>query len=108
MSYENYCLPQSRVLLGKFFLQRSARQRIERAEWFVHQQQRRIGRERARDANALALAARQFTRITISESFRIESDQRKHFAHSFADAQVVPIFKVWHQRHVLLDGEVRK
>ena len=39
-----------------------ARDRIERAERLVHQQDRRIGRQRARQADALTLPARQFAR----------------------------------------------
>ena len=40
-------------------VQFNARDRIERAERLVHQQHRRIGGERARDADALPLSARQ-------------------------------------------------
>ena len=38
-------------------LQAEARDRVERAERLVHQQQRRVGSERAREADALALPA---------------------------------------------------
>ncbi len=44
-----------------------ARQRIERAERLVHQQQRRVVDQRARDRDALAHAARQLVRIAIGE-----------------------------------------
>ena len=39
-----------------------ARDRVERAEWLVHQEDRRVGRERARHADALALAAGELAR----------------------------------------------
>ena len=39
-----------------------ARDRIERTERFVHQENRRIDRQRARQADALSLSAGQFVR----------------------------------------------
>ena len=44
-----------------------ARQRVERAERLVHQQQRRVVDQRARDRHALAHAARQLVRIAVGE-----------------------------------------
>jgi hypothetical protein len=38
-------------------LEFESNQRIERAEWFIHQQCRRIGHQRAHDRDTLALAA---------------------------------------------------
>ena len=50
---------------------------IERAERLVHQQHRRIGRQRARHADALALAARQLVGPAARETRRREADQRQ-------------------------------
>ena len=49
---------QAPVVLG----QAVARQRVERGERLVHENDVRPGRQRARDADALALAARQLVR----------------------------------------------
>src|SRR5258708_27079327 len=108
MRHEDHCLSKSLFQFGKLSLQGSARQRIECAKWFIHQKQRRIGRERARHTDALALAARQFARISISESLRIEADQRKHFLYSFTNTRLIPVFKAWHQSDILLNREMRK
>ena len=43
----------------QLLLEARARDRVERAERLVHQQHRRVGRERAREADALALPARE-------------------------------------------------
>ena len=50
---------------------------IERAERLVHQQDRRIGRQRARHADALTLAARQFIRPAPRVLRRLQPDQRR-------------------------------
>ena len=52
-----FCNP--RRILQELVLQPRARDRVDRAERLVHQHHRRVGRERARDADALLLAARQ-------------------------------------------------
>ena len=46
-------------------LEAGARDRVERAERLVHQQHRRVGGERAREADALALAARELRRVAL-------------------------------------------
>ena len=56
------------------FAQRIARDRVERTEGFVHQQQMRIVGESACHADALALSARQFVGQTDSHC-RVEFDQ---------------------------------
>ena len=50
-------LRDARLDAAELLLQLPARDRIERAERFVHQQHRRIGGERARHADALTLTA---------------------------------------------------
>ena len=50
---------QPRLPGEEFLLHRPARDRVERAEGLVHQDERRIGRERAGDADALPLSARE-------------------------------------------------
>ena len=54
-------------------LQFHACHRIERAEWFVEQQQRWFGRQSARDADALPLAARKLARIAVEKLRRFQA-----------------------------------
>ena len=56
-------------------LQAGAVDRVDRAERLVHQHQRRVGRERARHADALALAARQLRRVAAAELLGLQADQ---------------------------------
>ena len=55
-----------------------ARHLVERAERLVHQQQRRLERERARDRDALLHAARQLPRMVVAEG--AELDEVEHLA----------------------------
>ena len=57
VSYEDRSLSQTRSEICKFTLQTRAREWIKRAKRFVKQKQRRIGAERARHTDALALTA---------------------------------------------------
>ena len=48
---------------------------VDRAERLVHEHHRRIGGQRPRDADALALAARQLAGIAVAIARRIQADQ---------------------------------
>ena len=56
-------------------LQPLAVDRVDRAERLVHQHQRRVDRERARDADALALAAGELRRVAVARLGRVERDE---------------------------------
>ena len=77
--------PQERLL------QAIARQRIERAERLVEQHQPRRRGERARDADALLLAARELVRAPIAHERRIELDQLEQLVDACRDASRDPI-----------------
>ena len=66
-------------------VQLGARERIERAERLVHQENRRIGRQRARDADALPLSAGQLVGPALREAAVVEADQLEHLAHARVD-----------------------
>ena len=87
----------------------AARDRIERAEGLVHQQNRRIGGERPRDADALALAARQLfrapCRVTRRPAGRPAPAVRRH---AFADPLLVPAEQTRHDGDVVAHRQVRK
>ena len=70
-------LADRRLDAPELAVQLAARDGIERAERLVHQQNRRIGRERARHADALALAARQLLRPPRGEVIGAEADERQ-------------------------------
>src|ERR1041384_704009 len=72
---EHAGLAESFTQSGELALQTCTRQRIERAERLVHEQQRRVGRQRAPDADALPLPARQLARKTIRETLWLKSDK---------------------------------
>jgi len=55
---EDHGLAEPFLQRRELTLEGRARQRVERAERLVHQKQRRVCRERARDADALSLSAR--------------------------------------------------
>ena len=59
-----------------------ARQRVERAERLVHQQQRRIVDQRAHDRVALAHAARQLARVAVGELAEPDRSQQARRARS--------------------------
>src|SRR5690349_20355540 len=62
---------------AEFALKLGASVGIERSERFVPQENRRIGRERAGDTDALVLASGKFAGVAMREFARIESDKVK-------------------------------
>ena len=96
---------------AQFAVQRQACQRIERAEWFVHQQDRRIHHQGAGDADALLLAAGDFGGPAIGEVLR-QAGQREQFGDALIDAIGGPAFDpceeadVFGHRHVREERDV--
>ena len=64
---------------GELALQRIAGDRVDRGEGLVHQQELGIGGERAGDADALLLAARQLVRVLAAIGGGIEPQQFEQF-----------------------------
>ncbi len=89
-------------------VQLDARDRIERAERLVHQQHRRIDGERAGDADALALAARQLVGPAVGERAAIEADQVEQLADARLGAIRRPAFEPRDDADVAGDRHVRK
>ena len=65
--------PQPPLEILKFACISAARQRIERAERLVHQQNRRIGGQRSRHAHALPLASGKLVRIAMQKFLRVQT-----------------------------------
>jgi hypothetical protein len=62
---------------AEFTLKLSSGDRIESAEWLIHEQDRRIGGEGARDPDALPLATREFARMPSGKFGGIQTNQLK-------------------------------
>ena len=81
---------------------------IERGEGFVEEQQRRIGRERACHADALALAAGELVRIALGVLGGRQSDQLEQLLHAGLAAPGLPSLELGHDAGIPGDGEVRQ
>ncbi len=92
----------------EFALDFSTSDRIERAERFVHEQYRWIGRKRASNADALTLAAGELAGVAVCKFGRIKSNQVQEFSDSNGSAAAVPFFKRRYESDVLRDREVRE
>jgi len=91
---------------AEFALKFRARDGIERAERFVHQQNRRIGGERASHADALALPAGKFARAPLAKFAWIEADKLKHFLDARGDARRGPFLQSGNERDILRNREM--
>src|SRR6185369_15613598 len=80
----------------KLSLKLGARQRVKRAERFIHQYDRWIRCKRSRDTHALALPSRQLARITISELFRLQPHQLQKLTNALADLLFGPTLQARH------------
>jgi len=78
---------------AEFALQFGARDGVESAEGFVHEQDRRIGGEGAGDADPLALAAGEFVGAAGAILCRLEADQGKKFVYASGGAGSVPMLQ---------------
>jgi len=91
---------------AEFALKLCASDGIERAEGLVHQENGRIGGEGAGDADALALAAREFVRAARGEFGVVEADESKEFVDASSSAGSIPFFKGGDERDVLGNREM--
>ena len=67
MSDEDDRLALELVQRAELLLEELTRDRIKRAEWFIHEQNVRIAHERSCDRRSLTHAARKLRRIVISK-----------------------------------------
>src|SRR6516162_3471403 len=104
--HENNGFAQARGEGAKFHLQFRSSDRIEGAERFVHQENRWVGSESPRDADALALSAGKFARKSSSEFCGFQPDERKHFANALPHALLRPALEMGYQGDVALDFPV--
>ncbi len=97
------------VLYGEQILLRlGADDRVERAEGLVHQEDVRLGGERASDADALLLAARELVRHPVAERGGIEREEIEQLVDAGGDALLAPVEQRRDRGDVLAHGAVRK
>ena len=89
-------------------LQPPAGDRVDRRERLVHEQHRRVGGERARDADALALPAGQLRRVAVAVEGRVEPDELEQLVGAGPAAGPVPAEQRRHGRDVVADPLVRE
>ena len=87
---------------------RCARDRVDGGERLVHQQHRRVGGERARDADALLLTAGELRRVALRVRVGVEPDELEQLARARLAACAVPAEQRRHGRDVGLDRQVRE
>ena len=102
-------LRSARLDAAELAVQLRAGDRIERAERLVHQQDRRVGGQRARHADALPLTARQLQRRPVRVGRRRQADQAQHLRGARARcARASQPSSRGTIADVLRDGHVRK
>jgi hypothetical protein len=106
--HEHDGLAQRLLQAKEFVLQLGAGDGIDGAERLVHQHDRRIGRECARHADALALPTGELGRVPLRVLARREADQREQFVDARGDARSAPAEKPRHRRNVRGDGLMRE
>ena len=101
-------LAQLGLQAQELVLQPLAVDRVDRAERLVHEHQRRVGGERARDADALALAAGELRRVAVAHLVGVEADELEQLVDAGGDALPCPSRELRHGRDVLADRAVRE
>ncbi len=84
-----------------------AHDRVDGAERLVHEHDRRVGRERAGDADALLLAAGELRRVAPRHR-GVEADPLHELHRAVAGLLLVPAEQQRHRRDVVDDGAVRE
>ena len=105
--HENHRFLHALLQCAKFFLHFGARDRIESAEGFVENQNRRIGGQGPRYSDSLPLSAGKFRGIARGK-FYIESDGGQQLQHPCSHSLRRPVLNARDQGNIALDGEVRK
>src|SRR5579871_1320712 len=107
MRHENHRFVQPALKSEKLPLQFIAGERIESAEWFVHQENWRIYGQCPSDADPLSLSAGKLVRIA-GGHFRREPGELQELVDSAANAGCRAALDLWNQSDVSLNREVRK
>jgi hypothetical protein len=82
--------------------------RVEGTKRFVHQYNRRVDGERARDTHSLSLSARQLVRAPTGEDVWWKTDEVQQLMGPRSAARGGPLLEAGDNRHVLLDSHMGK
>src|SRR5579862_238642 len=102
--HEHDCRAEAALNIEQILLRLGADDRIERPERLVHQQHGRLCGERARDADALLLPARELVRKGVRVLGGIELKHLQQLLDPCANPRVLPAEKTWNGGDVLRDG----
>src|ERR1051325_5613214 len=108
MRDENRRLSEPLADVEELLLDLMTRDRVKRAEGFIEQKNRRIGRQSARDTDTLPLSPGKLARVTRPEFIRIEIHHGEQFARPNADRVWMRPFEPWNKADVLPYREVWK
>ena len=93
---------------AEFALQFGAGDGVERAERLVHEKNWRVGSEGAGDADALALAAGEFTGAARGEFGGMKADKTQQFRYARGDSRGIPLFEPGHEADIFRDRKMGK
>ncbi len=99
-------LADLRLQLQELVLQPVADDRVDRPERFVHQHDRRVGRERAGDTDPLLLASGQLLGVARAVGLRFQADEVQQLVDACPDPLLVPAQSARDERDVGRDGQV--
>src|SRR5688572_1547922 len=108
MSNEEHALFKALLQGLEFKLNFRPRKRIESAEWFVQEHERRIGGQRARDPDSLSLASGKLPRVSLEKNIRTQTHELEQLPAASPDALGIPSFQMRNQTYVPLHREVRE
>ena len=108
MRHDDDRLADVRLNAPEFGVQLRARQRIERAEWLVHQQYWRIDGEGARDPDALPLAPGELVGPTPGELLSVQADELEQRRDPSVDTLFRPALEARNDPDVPADCHMRK
>jgi hypothetical protein len=89
-------------------LQALAVDRVDAPERLVHEHERRVGREGAGDADALAHAAGELAGVAPARLVGVERDELEELVDALARASLVPAEELGHRGDVVADRQVRE
>jgi hypothetical protein len=108
MRHEDDRLAHRALDVDELVLQALTRDAIDCPEWFVHEQNRRVGTERASETDALTLSAGQLVRVAAAVLARLQADQGQQLVHPRVDASLVPVPQSRYRADVFTHGHVRE
>src|ERR1700683_1192857 len=108
VSHHHNRFSQTPLKLLELLEQFAGCERIERSEWLVHQQNRRVHSQCSRDTYALALPSGELVRISFRKCIGIEPNAAQELLDARANSLYRPLSEPRNQGDVLLDREMWK